>query len=321
MTATKEKIVELYESTLRLRLFEEKVWELFSNNVIPGTVHLYLGQEAVAAGIVAALSERDWVQSTHRGHGHVIAKGADMNSAMAELMGKATGSNKGKGGSMHITDFSAGVLGATGVVASGLPLAVGAALSIKMRKKDEVVACFFGDGAANNGTFGESLNMSSIWKLPILWVVENNLYAMGTPITLTCPSVDIAARAEGYCIPWTVVDGNNALDVYEAAVPAVQRAREKGGPTLIECKTYRLKGHSRFDAGKYRPPEEVKEWTEKDAVEIMRTMAIQKKAMTKAQAEKIRKKVQREIDDAAKFAQDSDFPPLEEALQDVFTEV
>ena len=321
MVEKKDKLVDIFTTVLRIRLFEEKVWDLFSQNLIPGTVHLYLGQEAVASGVVNALRGADWVQSTHRGHGHVIAKGADMKSAMAELMGKRTGSCKGKGGSMHITQFSAGVLGATGVVASGLPIALGAALSAKMRKTDAVVACFFGDGASNNGTFGESLNMSSIWQLPVIWVVENNLYAMGTPIKLMCPSVDIAIRAEGYCIPNRVVDGNNALEVYQASKEAVERARNGEGPSLIECKTYRLKGHSRFDAGKYRPPEEVEEWTKRDAVEIMLDIAIREKALTRTKAKNLRKKIQKEVDDAAKYALESDYPDSNETYTDVFTEV
>ncbi len=287
---------------------------------MPGTVHLYLGQEAVAAGVAGALEESDWIQSTHRGHGHVIAKGADMKRAMAELLGRRTGSCKGKGGSMHITEFSAGVLGATGVVAAGLPIAVGAALSFKMRGTKEVVACFFGEGASNNGTFGESLNMSSIWQLPILWVVENNLYAMGTPIKLTCPSADISVRADGYCIPNAVVDGNNALRVYEAAHEAVKRAREGGGPTLIECKTYRHKGHSRFDTGKYRPEKEVEEWLKRDAVEIIRSTAVEEGALTESKADRIRKKLQKEVDDAARFALDSEAPDPAETYNDVFTE-
>ncbi|MFW9801749.1 MAG: thiamine pyrophosphate-dependent dehydrogenase E1 component subunit alpha [Candidatus Thorarchaeota archaeon] len=320
MLVEKERLVELYATTLKIRLFEEKVWELFSQNLIPGTVHLYLGQEAVAAGVINALEDRDWVQSTHRGHGHVIAKGANMNAAMAELLGRRTGSCKGKGGSMHITEFSAGVLGATGVVASGLPIALGAALSAKFRNTDEVVACFFGDGAANNGTFGESLNMSSIWQLPVIWVVENNLYAMGTPIKMMCPSADIAVRADGYCIPKTVVDGNNALEVYKASFEAVERARQGKGPFLIECKTYRLKGHSRFDAGKYRPSEEVEEWVERDAVEIMLNIARQEKALTKAKANRIRKKIEVEVEAAAKFALESEIPDSSETYTDVFTE-
>ena len=321
MTATKKKLVELYTNTLRIRLFEERVWDLFSQNLIPGTVHLYLGQEAVAAGVAGALEKKDWVQSTHRGHGHVIAKGADMKAAMAELMGKRTGSNKGKGGSMHITQFSAGVLGATGVVASGLPIAVGAALSAKMRRSGEIVVCFFGDGASNNGTFGECLNMSSIWKLPVIWVIENNLYAMGTPIKTVCPTTDIARRADGYCIPNVVVNGNDALEVYEAAAEAASRAREGNGPTVIECKTYRLKGHSRFDPGKYRPEDEVKAWLERDAVATTLQAVIERKGITKSQADAVRVDVQKEVDEAAKYALESPYPDLGETFTSVYTEV
>ncbi|MEM4734618.1 MAG: thiamine pyrophosphate-dependent dehydrogenase E1 component subunit alpha [Candidatus Thorarchaeota archaeon] len=320
-TDDKSVLTSLYTLTLKVRLFEEKVWDLFGQNLVPGTLHLYLGQEAVAAGVTAALRPDDYVQSTHRGHGHVIAKGADMKSALAELLGKKTGSCKGKGGSMHITQFDVGVLGATGVVASGLPIAVGAALSCKMRKTDSVVVCYFGDGASNNGTFGESLNMSAIWKLPVIWVLENNLYAMGTPIRLTCPTTDIAKRAEGYCIPSVVVDGNNALDVYTAASEAVARARRGEGPTLIECKTYRMKGHSRFDAAKYRPKEEAEYWLSRDAVQIIKNIAIEKGALTEKECEKIRKSLQKEVDEAADFALKSEYPDPKETLDDVFAEV
>jgi pyruvate dehydrogenase E1 component alpha subunit len=320
MTVAKKTLVDLYTKTLQIRLFEEKVWDLFGQNLVPGTLHLYLGQEAVAAGVTAALKKTDWIQSTHRGHGHVVAKGADMNAALAELLGKATGSCKGKGGSMHITQLDVVVLGATGVVASGIPIGVGAALSAQMRGTKEVVACFFGDGASNNGTFGESLNMAAIWSLPVVFVVENNLYAMGTPIKMMCPSADIADRANGYCIPSMVVDGNNALEVYEAAREAVKRAREGGGPTLIECKTYRQRGHSRFDAAKYRPPEEVEFWLNKDAVETIKKIVIEKDAMTEKEAEKIRVKLQKEVDKAGEFAVKSEYPKPEEALDDVFAE-
>lgn len=320
MSVKKATLVDLYTRTLKVRKFEEKVWDLFGQNVVPGTLHLYLGQEAVAAGVTAALKKTDWIQSTHRGHGHVIAKGADMSPALAELLGKKTGSCKGKGGSMHITQFDVGVLGATGVVASGLPIAVGAALSAKMRGTDEVVVCFFGDGASNNGTFGESLNMAAIWNLPVIWVVENNLYAMGTPITLTCPSQNIADRGSGYCTPSVVVDGNNALEVYEATVEAVKKAREGGGPSLIECKTYRMRGHSRFDQAKYRPDGEAEHWLNRDAVEIIKKIAVEKKALTEKEAEKIAKTLQKEVDKAADFALKSDMPDPEETLDDVFAE-
>ncbi|NWF96045.1 MAG: thiamine pyrophosphate-dependent dehydrogenase E1 component subunit alpha [Candidatus Thorarchaeota archaeon] len=317
----KSILVDLYTRTLKIRLFEEKVWELFGQNLVPGTLHLYLGQEAVAAGVTAALSQSDLIQSTHRGHGHVIAKGADMSAALAELLGKRTGSCKGKGGSMHITQFDVGVLGATGVVASGLPIAVGAALSCQMRKTNQVVACFFGDGASNNGTFGESLNMSAIWRLPVIWVVENNLYAMGTPIKLMCPSLTIAQRADGYCIPNVVVDGMNALAVYEAAVVAVDRARRGEGPTLIECQTYRMKGHSRFDAAKYRPKEEADYWLSKDAVETIKKIAVEQAALSEKEADKIRKTLQKEVDAAAEFAIKSEQPQPDEVFDDVYAEV
>ena len=322
MTVDKKTLVDLYSLTLKVRLFEEKVWEIFGMNLVPGTLHLYLGQEAVAAGVTTALKKTDWIQSTHRGHGHVVAKGADQSAAMAELLGKATGSCKGKGGSMHITDFSAGVLGATGVVASGLPIAVGAALSCQMRGTDDVVVCYFGEGASNNGTFGESLNMSAIWKLPVIWVLENNLYAMGTSIKLTCPSSSIAQRATGYCIPSVTVDGNNAAEVYEATVEAVKRAREGGGPTLIECNTYRMKGHSRFDPAKYRPEEEAKEWLseERDAVNMIKRIAMEQRALTEKEADKIRKKLTKDIDQAGEFAIKSEHPKPEEVMDDVYAE-
>ena len=224
---------------------------------------------------------------------------------------------------MHITQFDAGVLGATGVVASGLPIAVGAALSCQMRGTKDVVACFFGDGASNNGTFGESLNMSAIWKLPLIWVVENNLYAMGTPIKMTCPSATIAQRADGYCIPNVVVDGNNAQEVYEATVEAVKRARAGEGPTLIECQTYRMRGHSRFDPAKYRPEDEAKQWLseERDAVRIIREIAIKQGALTEKETEKIEAKITKEVDKAGDFAKKSEFPKPEETLDDVFAEV
>ncbi|NHJ13700.1 MAG: thiamine pyrophosphate-dependent dehydrogenase E1 component subunit alpha [Candidatus Thorarchaeota archaeon] len=321
MSTKKNLLIDLYTRTTKIRKFEEKVWELFGENIVPGTLHLYLGQEAVAAGVTAALKKTDWIQSTHRGHGHVVGKGADMNAALAELLGKKTGSCKGKGGSMHITQFDVGVLGATGVVASGLPIAVGAALSAKMRGTDEVVVCFFGDGASNNGTFGESLNMAAIWNLPVVWVVENNLYAMGTPIQLTCPSQNIADRAAGYCTPSVVVDGNNALEVYEATVDAVKRARKGEGPSLIECKTYRMRGHSRFDQAKYRPQEEAEHWLNRDAVEIIKRIAVEQNALTEKEADRIAKKLQREVDKAAEFAVKSELPKPEEALDDVFAEV
>jgi len=281
-----EILVALFRKIVLIREFEEKVFDLFGKNLIPGTLHLYTGQEAVASGVCQALRAEDLVQSTHRGHGHCLAKGADLDRMMAELFGKATGYCRGKGGSMHITDFSVGIIGATGVVASGLPLAVGAALSAKMRKSGQVVACFFGDGASNNGTFHESLNMASLWELPVVFVCENNLYAMGTRISKAMVLENIADRAPAYAMPSEVVDGNDGVAVYRAAAKAVELARE-GKPFLLECKTYRHRGHSRFDPGKYRPPEEVEAWKKRDAVVQMRESAISAGALNETEADAI----------------------------------
>jgi len=238
---------------------------------------------------------------------------------MAELFGKATGYCKGKGGSMHITDFSVGIIGATGVVASGLPLAVGAALSAKMRKSGQVVACFFGDGASNNGTFHESLNMASLWDLPLVFVCENNLYAMGTRISKAMVLADIADRAPAYAMPGAVVDGNDPCAVYRASVKAVESARS-GKPFLLECKTYRHRGHSRFDPGKYRPKEEVKAWRDRDAVQRIREDVIAAGALTETQVDSIVAGIREAVEGSAKFAMASPDPDPASVLEDVFKE-
>ncbi|MDH5532610.1 MAG: thiamine pyrophosphate-dependent dehydrogenase E1 component subunit alpha, partial [Candidatus Bathyarchaeota archaeon] len=236
-------MIEVYRKMLEIRRFEEKVYDLYGENLVPGTIHLYAGQEAVAAGVCANLRSDDYITSTHRGHGHCIAKGAQLKRVMAEILGKKTGYCSGKGGSMHIADFSIGMLGATAVVGAGLPIAAGAGLSIRLRKTDQVVACFFGEGASNQGTFHEGINMAAIWKLPVLFVCENNLYAMGTRQSIVMAIENVADRATAYGIPGVVVDGNDVMAVYEAAREAVERARSGKGPTLMECKTYRHKGH------------------------------------------------------------------------------
>jgi pyruvate dehydrogenase E1 component alpha subunit len=288
----------LYRKTLLIRVFEEKVFDLFGKNLIPGTIHLYTGQEAVAAGVCQALKVDDLVQSTHRGHGHALAKGADLNRMMAELFGKETGYCRGKGGSMHIVDFAVGMIGATGVVASGLPLAVGAALSAKMRGSGQVVACFFGDGASNNGTFHESLNLASLWGLPLVFVCENNFYAM----------------------PGKVVDGYDAVAVFRASREAVRGAREGGGPSLIECKTYRHRGHSRFDPAKYRPKDEVAWWLEHDAVRIIREIVVQAGALDPGAVEAVEAETRERVEEAARFAMESPEPDPSTVTEDVFKE-
>ena len=314
----REKLAEMYRKMLEIRCFEEKVFELYGQNLVPGTIHLYAGEEAVAVGVCSSLRKDDYITSTHRGHGHCIAKGAELKRTMAEILGKKTGYCKGKGGSMHIADFNIGMLGATAVVGAGLPIAVGAGLSAKLRKTDQVVACFFGEGASNQGTFHESINMASTWSLPVIFVCENNLYAMGTCQSRVMNIENIADRAVAYGIPGVTVDGNDVLAVFEASQKAVDRARSGAGPTLIECKTYRHKGHSRVDPAKYRPKEEVEQWLAKDPLKRFKETLLQNDAFSQAEVQKIEENVAAEIEEAVKFAVESPYPAPEEALEDVY---
>ena len=322
MTAdlTREKLVEMYRKMLEIRLFEEKVFELYGQNLVPGTIHLYAGEEAVAAGVCSALRKDDYIISTHRGHGHCIAKGADLNRTMAEILGKETGYCKGKGGSMHIADFSIGMLGATAVVGAGLPIAVGAGLSAKLRKTDQVTVCFFGEGASNQGTFHESLNMASTWKLPVIFVCENNLYAMGTRQSRVMNIENVADRAAAYGIQGVATDGNDVLAVYKATSEAVEKARRGEGPTLIECKTYRHKGHSRVDPAKYRPKEEVQDWLRRDPIKNLKEYLAREYSLTDDELQSIEKEAAIRIDEAVKFALESPYPKPEEALEDVYSQ-
>jgi len=318
MSLSSDMLIWMFRKMLEIRHFEEKVYELYGQNLVPGTIHLYVGEEAVAVGVCANLRKDDYITSTHRGHGHCIAKGGDLKRIMAEILGKRTGYCKGKGGSMHIADFSIGMLGATAVVGAGIPIATGAGLSIKLRGTDQVVACFFGDGASNQGTFHEGINMAAIWKLPVLFVCENNLYAMGTRQSMVMLIENVADRAAAYGIPGVVVDGNDVLAVYEAAKQAVERARKGEGPTLIECKTYRHKGHSRFDPATYRPKEEVEEWLKKDPIPRFRNKLVEMGVLTENEAKRIEEEVLAEIEEAVKFALESPYPKPEEALEDVY---
>ena len=314
----REKLVEMYRKMFEIRSFEEKVFELYAQNMVPGTIHLYAGEEAVAVGVCSNLRKDDYITSTHRGHGHCIAKGADPKRIMAEILGKKTGYCKGKGGSMHIADFKVGMLGATAVVGAGIPIAMGAGLSIKLRGTDQVVACFFGEGASNQGTFHEGINMAAIWKLPVIFVCENNLYAMGTRQSRVMLIENIADRAASYGIPGVTVDGNDVLAVYEAAREAVERARRGEGPTLIECKTYRHKGHSRVDPAKYRPKEEVEEWLRKDPIKRLREKLLQTNVLAEEEIQRVEEEVSVKIEEAVKFAVESPYPAPEEALEDVY---
>lgn len=318
LSLKKEQFSEMYRKMLEIRLFEEKVFDLYGQNLVPGTIHLYAGEEAVAVGVCSNLNVDDYITSTHRGHGHCIAKGADLRRTMAEILGKKTGYCKGKGGSMHIADFAVGMLGATAVVGAGLPIAVGAGLSAKLRKTSQVVACFFGEGASNQGAFHESINMASVWALPVVFVCENNLYAMGTRQSRIMSVQNVADRASAYGIPGVMVDGNDVFVVYEAARTAVERARAGKGPTLIECKTYRHKGHSRVDSGKYRPKEEVEEWLGKDPIKRFRQAMLGNGILTQTELEHVEKEVADEVADAVKFALDSPYPEGKEALENVY---
>ena len=314
----KEKLLAMLRKMFEIRFFEEKVFELYAQNLVPGTIHLYLGEEAVAVGVCSTLRNDDYITSTHRGHGHCIAKGAELKRVMAEILGKKSGYCKGKGGSMHIADFDIGMLGATAVVGAGMPIAIGAGLSVRLDKTDQVVACFFGEGASNQGTFHESINMASIWKLPVIFVCENNLYAMGTRQSRVMTVDNIADRAVSYGIPGVVADGNDVLAVYEVTQNAVERARKGIGPTLIECKTYRHKGHSRVDPAKYRPKEEVEEWLAKDPIKRLKEKLLKTNTSTEAEIHKMEQTVSTEIEEAVKFAIESPYPAPEEAVEDVY---
>ncbi len=318
MDEKKEDLVAYLETMLKIRYFEEKVFELLGKDLIKGASHLYAGEEAVAMGAVAAIREDDYIASTHRGHGHCLAKGGDLKKMMAELCGRATGYCKGRGGSMHIADVSKGNLGATGIVGSNIAVAAGAALSMKMQKMDKVVLCFFGDGASNTGGFHESLNMASVWKLPVVFICENNLYGMSVSVGRASAVSDIAVRATAYNMPGEIVDGMDILAVKGAVSKAVKRAREGKGPTLIECKTYRYYGHSRSDPRAYRTRDEEKEWRKKDPIENFKKKLLEKKMMTEEEISGLEKRTQKEVDEAAEYALSSPWPSVDELMDDVY---
>ena len=321
MKVPKGKLLELYTVMIKIRLFEERIVDLYARGLVPGLAHLYIGEEAVAAGACALLREDDFITSTHRGHGHVIAKGAELNPMMAELYGKKTGYCKGKGGSMHIADMKIGILGANGIAGGGLPIAVGAGISAKWRGTDQVTICFFGDAASNNGTFHESLNFASLHKLPVIFVCENNQYGISVHQKQHQPITDIAIRATSYDMPGVIIDGNDVAAVYEAVSKAVRRARAGEGPTLIECKTYRWRGHHEGDpnqGGRYRTKKDIEAWKKKDPLKRLADKLIADKIATKKKLAEIEQKTLKEIDEAVTFANESEFPALEELYDDVY---
>lgn len=302
-----------------VRRFEESAEEAYMRGLIHGTMHLSIGQEASAIGATMALRASDFIASTHRGHGHCIGKGADPKRMLAEFFGKEEGYCRGRGGSMHIADVESGNLGANGIVGGGIPIAVGAALSVKKQKRDDVVICFFGDGATNEGSFHESLNMASIWRLPVVFVCENNKYGMSVSTERSMAIANVAERAAAYNMPGVVVDGNAIADVAEAVMAAIERARAGEGPTLVECKTYRTRGHSRSDRNRYRSKEEIEEWKARDPILAFEKDLLSHGIFKQGEIDDLRAAVEAEIAAGLKFAEAGTDPDPRQVTRDVYT--
>jgi pyruvate dehydrogenase E1 component alpha subunit len=319
---TKAKMLQMYRTMVMIRTFESKEAYIYRQGLQPGFVHLYLGEEAIATGVCATLRKDDFITSTHRGHGHLIARGGDVKKMMAELFGKQTGYCNGKGGSLHIADFDLGMLGANGIVGGGIPIATGAGLSAKKRHTDQVTACFFGDGATNQGTFHESLNMASIWKLPVIYVCENNGYGVTTSIhKASNVADDLSVRAKAYGISGCKIDGNNVLEVYDAACTAAARARKGEGPTLMVCTTCRHSGHYEGEmesAPAYRSAKQMDECKKRDPIPRFRSYLIEEENTSETVIEDIDNEVNEMIEEAVRYAQDSPSPIPESAAEDLF---
>lgn len=319
MDISKEKMVEMYTIMSRIRMFELRVSELFAAGKIPGFVHLYAGEEAIAAGVCANLQGSDYITSTHRGHGHLIAKGGEIQFMMAEVLGKKTGYCKGKGGSMHIADVGLGILGANGIVGAGPPLAAGAALACQYQDKGAIAVCFFGDGASNQGTTHEAMNLATCWKLPVVFIAENNMYGISSCTINSMCVPNIADRASAYDMPGVVVDGNDVMAVFEASGEAIKRARQGQGPSLIECKTYRHRGHFEGDPCAYRRKEELDEWKEKDPIPRFEQKLVALGVMSAEQVQEIQATLKKQLEEAERFAEESPFPDVSELMSDVYT--
>jgi acetoin:2,6-dichlorophenolindophenol oxidoreductase subunit alpha len=307
---TGEEATALLSTMWTIRRFEEAVDDLFARGLLHGTMHLSIGQEATAAGAISMLEEGDYITSTHRGHGHCIAKGADVTAMLAELLGKETGYCRGRGGSMHIADIDGGNLGANGIVAGSIPIAAGAALALKQRGSDRIVACFFGDGAANEGGFHEALNMAATWRLPVIFICENNHYGMSMAWTKAVAIDRLSRRAEAYGFPGETVDGNDVLAVRASVGEAVSRARAGEGPSLIECLTYRYKGHSKSDKNLYRTREEINEWRDKDPALRLSRRAVEEGWLDQATVDEIPDQAGRRIEEAIEEAKSQPEPSL-----------
>ena len=318
MTSDTRDALQWYRRMLEIRLFEEKVQELFMEGLIHGTTHLCQGQEAVSVGSIAALRNDDYLTMTYRGHGHALMRGVPMEECFAELMGRSTGCCRGVGGSMHFTDVERGLLGAFAIVGAGLPVALGAAYSAKLQGLDRVALTFFGDGATNIGTFHEALNIASAWKVGIVFIIENNLYGEYTPLRETTPLDDLADRARAHAMPGVVVDGQDVFAVHEAVSDAVARGRAGDGPTLLEMKTYRYRGHSRTDPAKYRPEGELERWQGRDPIVLLGASLAEDGALDEQSATTLRAEIQEMVDETAERAKQAPFPTLEEIRDYVY---
>jgi TPP-dependent pyruvate/acetoin dehydrogenase alpha subunit len=311
-----EMIKKMYTYAYAIRRFEEKSIEQYRVGNIRGYLHPYIGEEAIAVGTISACRPDDYITSTHRGHGHAIAKGHDLKFMYAELFGKATGYCKGRGGSMHITNMAQGNLGANGIVGGGMPIAVGAGMAIKQKKGDQLVLCFFSDGGSNNGVFHESLNLAAVFHLPVLFILENNHYAVSTPIEDSALVKDLSIRAEGYGIPGITLDGNDAVKIYESMEEPIHRARNGEGPTLIECKTYRHGGHHINDPGLYMPKDKLEYWKSRDPILILKDY-LNKAGLKISDIDAINQQMEKELDEAIKFGLESPEPSVEEFLAEI----
>ncbi len=316
----KSVLLDIYRKMISVRTFEETAAELFLKGQLPGFLHCYIGEEAVAAGVCAHLTHQDMITSTHRGHGHAVAKGANFNGMFAELFAKKTGYCHGKGGSMHIADLDLGILGANGIVGGGVPIATGAGLALKMKKSDRVTVCFFGDGASNTGAFYEGVNLAAVWGLPVVFVCENNQYAESTPRATHQKVKHVSDRAAAFNIPGVLRDGMDVFDVYQKAGEAIGKARKGEGPILLEASTYRFLGHFVGDPQNYRTKEEIEEWKKRDPIVLFRKRVTAEKLLPESELNSIDVEIKQAIAAAVEFGRTSPEPELETALQDIFTE-
>ena len=315
----RDRLAWMYEKMVTIRYFEEEIKNLYKRNMVRGSTHLYIGEEAIAVGACEPLSAADYIVSTHRGHGHCIAKGGDVKRMMAELLGRIDGYCRGKGGSMHIADVEIGILGANGVVGGGIPIAAGAGLSCAMRGQGQVVICFFGDAACNQGAFHESINLAAAWKLPVIYLCENNFYGVSTKLSEACNVENLAVRAAGYGVPGETIEGNDVLLVRATVLKAIKRAQAGLGPTFIEAQTYRGEGHFVGDPCVYRSKEEVEEWRKKDPIRRYEQVLLEAGLFSAEELAVIRNKVVELVAEAVAFAEKSPDPPPEALSQDVYT--